>query len=44
MATGVLTDGLLGGTDGVVLTDIIDGLPADVDLTVVVCSTKVRPN
>lgn len=43
MATGVLTEDLLGGTTVDERTDI-EGLPADVERTEVVCSTKFRPN
>lgn len=40
---GVLTDVLLGGTNGFERTDI-DGLPADAERTDGVFSTKFRPN
>lgn len=44
METGVLIEeGLLGGTTLVERTDM-DDLPADVERTEVVCSTKFRPN
>ena len=43
MGDGVLNDALLGGTNGVGRAEI-EGLPADVERTAGVCSTKFRPN
>lgn len=43
IGAGVLNGALLGGTNGIALRDI-EGLPADVERTDGVSSTKLRPN